>query len=162
MIDEHGYRPNVGIVLCNRSNQVFWARRSGQDGWQFPQGGIRAKEPVEEAMYRELREEVGLSPEHIEVLGCTRDWVHYDIPEQYRRRHSHSPFRGQKQIWYLLRLIGEDKDVRLDLCERPEFEEWCWINYWSALDHIINFKREVYQQALTELEPMLSSVKTHI
>lgn len=158
MIDEQGYRPNVGIILCNPSNQVFWARRCGQDGWQFPQGGIRPEEPAVEAMYRELREEVGLLPEHIELLGRTRDWLRYDIPEQYRRR-PHSPFRGQKQIWYLLRLVGEDKDVRLDLCERPEFEEWRWIDYWSSLDHIISFKREVYQSALTELEPLLSSMK---
>ncbi|MDH5512060.1 MAG: RNA pyrophosphohydrolase [Gammaproteobacteria bacterium] len=160
MIDEHGYRPNVGIILCNYVNQVFWARRCGQDGWQFPQGGIRANEPVADAMYRELREEVGLSPGHIEILGRTRDWLHYDIPEQYRRRNPHSPFRGQKQIWYLLRLIGAEKDVRLDSCERPEFEEWRWIDYWSALDHIISFKRAVYVQALTELEPLLSSVKS--
>ncbi|MDH3407032.1 MAG: RNA pyrophosphohydrolase [Gammaproteobacteria bacterium] len=157
MIDEHGYRPNVGIILCNPANQVFWARRCGQDGWQFPQGGILPEEPADVAMYRELREEVGLSPEHIEVLGRTRDWLHYDIPEQYRRRPQ-SQFRGQKQIWYLLRLIGEDKDVRLDMCERPEFEEWRWIDYWSALDHIIIFKRGVYELALTELEPLLSSV----
>lgn len=159
MIDEHGYRPNVGIILCNRVNQVFWARRCGQDGWQFPQGGVRPQEPVEQAMYRELREEVGLSPAHIEVLGRTRDWLHYDIPDQYRRRNPNSAFRGQKQIWYLLRLVGQDRDVRLDACERPEFDEWRWIEYWSALEHIISFKRAVYERALTELEPLLSSLK---
>lgn len=159
MIDEHGYRPNVGIVLCNRHNHVFWARRCGQDGWQFPQGGIRSQEAVDDAMYRELREEVGLSSDHIEVLGRTRDWLYYDIPDHYRRRRAQSAFRGQKQIWYLLRLLGRDEDVHLDRCDRPEFDAWRWIEYWSALDHIINFKRDVYQRALAELEPFLPSVK---
>ena len=111
-------------------------------------------------MYRELQEEVGLTPSHIEILGRTRDWLHYDIPDHYRRRHPHSAFRGQKQIWFLLRLVGEDRDVRLDACERPEFEEWRWIEYWSALEHIISFKRDVYQRAMTELEPLLSSLNT--
>ena len=155
MIDEHGYRPNVGIVLCNRHGQVFWARRCRQDGWQFPQGGIRPNEDVEAAMFRELHEEIGLVSAHVEILGRTRDWLHYDIPDDYRRRNPNSVFRGQKQIWFLLRLLGRDEDVRLDMCERPEFSEWRWIEYWSALDHIISFKREVYQRALTELEPLL-------
>lgn len=158
MIDERGYRPNVGIILCNRANRVFWARRCGQDGWQFPQGGIRPNEEAEQAMYRELREEVGLAPNHIQVLGHTRDWLHYEIPEHYRRRHPPSAFRGQKQIWYLLRLIGRDEDVHLDRCERPEFDRWRWIEYWSAVEHIIDFKREVYLRALTELEPLLTRV----
>lgn len=158
MIDEHGYRPNVGIVLCNSCNQVFWARRSGQDGWQFPQGGVRQQENVEQAMFRELYEEVGLAPLHVEILGRTRDWLHYDIPGDYRR-NPHSPFRGQKQIWFLLRLLGRDEDVRLNLSERPEFDAWRWIEYWSVLEHIISFKREVYQRALTELEPLLPPVR---
>ena len=159
MIDEHGYRPNVGIILCNRHNQVLWARRCSQDGWQFPQGGIRPQEAVEHAMFRELREEVGLDPPQVEILGCTRDWLHYNIPDDYRRRNPTSAFRGQKQIWYLLRLLARDEDVRLDLCGRPEFSEWCWIEYWTALERIISFKREVYQRALSELEPLLLPVR---
>ena len=159
MIDEHGYRPNVGIILCNHRNLVLWARRCGQDGWQFPQGGIRPKEAIDAAMYRELREEVGLLPNQVEVLGRTRDWLRYDIPGDFRRRNTHNAFRGQKQIWFLLRLLGRDEDVRLNACERPEFDEWRWIEYWSALEHIIGFKREVYQRALTELEPLLSPLR---
>jgi putative (di)nucleoside polyphosphate hydrolase len=158
MIDEHGYRPNVGIILCNGANQVFWARRCGQDGWQFPQGGVRQQEALEAAMFRELQEEVGLYPSHVEILGRTRDWLHYDIPEDFRRRTPTTGFRGQKQIWFLLRLTGRDEDVCLDACEKPEFDEWRWIEYWGALEQIISFKRPVYQQALTELEPLLSSL----
>lgn len=155
MIDEHGYRPNVGIILCNHECQVFWARRCGHDGWQFPQGGIKMRETAEQALYRELYEEVGLEARHVEVLGRTRDWLHYDIPSEFRRRNPKSPFRGQKQLWYLLRLVGSDEDVRLNCCHKPEFDSWRWIEYWGPLEHIIGFKRDVYRMALTELEPLL-------
>lgn len=158
MIDEHGYRPNVGIVLCNGRGQVFWARRCGRNGWQFPQGGIRAHETPEQAMFRELHEEVGLSPSLVEVLGRTRDWLRYDIPGEYRRPAG--VFRGQKQVWFLLRLLGQDADVRLDTSHKPEFDSWRWIDYWSAVEHIIAFKREVYQRALAELEPLLAPRET--
>lgn len=166
MIDEQGYRPNVGIVLCNRVGQVLWARRSHRDGWQFPQGGIKEDETPEQALFRELREEIGLAQPAVQVLGRTRDWVRYEIPAQYRRSASQPcghdvsgvaarTFRGQKQIWFLLRLVGRDEDVRLDLAKKPEFDSWRWIEYWSALEHIVDFKRDVYRQALTELEPFL-------
>ncbi len=158
MIDERGYRPNVGIVLCNERGQVFWARRCGRDGWQFPQGGIRVHETPEQAMFRELQEEVGLEPHLVEVLGRTSDWLLYDIPGEYLRRSG--PFRGQKQVWFLLRLLGRDDDVRLDASHKPEFDDWRWIDYWSAVEHIIDFKRDVYQRALTELEPLLSPRET--
>ncbi|MFL6624574.1 MAG: RNA pyrophosphohydrolase [Sulfurifustaceae bacterium] len=155
MIDEQGYRPNIGIVLCNNQSQVFWARRSRRDGWQFPQGGIKSHETPEQALYRELYEEVGLSELHVQVLGRTRDWLHYDIPDDYLRRNPQRHFRGQKQIWFLLRLTGCDEDVCLERSDKPEFDAWRWIDYWSALDQIIPFKREVYRRALTELEPLL-------
>jgi putative (di)nucleoside polyphosphate hydrolase len=154
MIDEYGYRPNVGIVLCSRGDRVFWGRRLGQDGWQFPQGGIKRNETPEQALFRELYEEVGLARETVAVLGRTRDWLRYEIPDGMRRNAS-GAFRGQKQIWFLLRLLGEDADVRLDAGGKPEFDSWRWIDYWSALDQVIAFKRPVYQMALTELEPLL-------
>jgi putative (di)nucleoside polyphosphate hydrolase len=156
MIDERGYRPNVGIILCNPENRVLWARRAGRDGWQFPQGGIKAHETAEQALYRELYEEVGLKAECVDLLGRTRDWLHYDIPEDYLRRNSQRQFRGQKQIWFLLRLLGRDEEVCLDRARRPEFDSWRWVDYWRPLEEIIAFKRDVYRRALTELEPLLS------
>ena len=86
MIDFDGFRPNVGIILSNRDGQVLWARRAGQDAWQFPQGGIRTDETPCEAMYRELAEEVGLLEKHVEVMGATRGWLRYRLPPRYIRR----------------------------------------------------------------------------
>lgn len=155
MIDEQGYRPNVGIILCNRDNRVFWACRCGRSGWQFPQGGIKPDESPEQALYRELHEEVGLRPEHVEIMGRTRDWLRYDLPPQYRRSPRHSTFRGQKQIWFLLRFVGQEEHVQLNACDHPEFERWRWVDYWLPLGEIVDFKRDVYEQALRELEPLL-------
>src|ERR1044072_7975695 len=106
MIDRDGYRPNVGIVLCNGKDEVFWGKRVREHSWQFPQGGIKPGETPELAMYRELREEVGLSPHHVRILGRTRDWLRYDVPDQWIKRDWRGNYRGQKQIWFLLRLPG--------------------------------------------------------
>jgi putative (di)nucleoside polyphosphate hydrolase len=156
MIDKDGYRPNVGIILCNQDDQVFWARRCGKDGWQFPQGGIKPYESAEQALFRELYEEVGLSVADVQVIGRTRDWLHYDIPKDFLRSSRTSSFRGQKQIWFLLRLLADEKSVQLDACNHPEFDRWRWVEYWSPLETIVAFKRQVYEQALTELAPLLT------
>lgn len=155
MLDKEGYRSNVGIVLCNQANQVFWARRTGHDGWQFPQGGMRSNESPEQAMYRELEEEIGLLQHHVELVGKTSDWLRYDIPDRMRRRQKKGEFKGQKQIWFLLRFIGCEADVCLDRHVRPEFDDWCWVEYWEPASDIVEFKRDVYHQALTELELLL-------
>lgn len=155
MIDRDGFRANVGIILCNQEDRVLWARRTRQDTWQFPQGGIKENETIEEAVYRELEEEIGLGPGHIRVIGCTRSWLRYRLPSRYVR-HGNKPLCiGQKQIWYLLRFVGQEQDVRLDLTDNPEFDYWCWVNYWYPLSEIVYFKRKVYRRALNELAPLL-------
>ena len=161
MLDREGYRPNVGIVLLNSHNEVFWGKRVGQHSWQFPQGGIQHGESPEQAMFRELHEEVGLLPEHVQIVGRTRDWLRYDVPEEFLRRQPVSKthrasYRGQKQIWFLLLLVGSDSDIHLRATEHPEFDAWRWIPFWIQLDTVIDFKREVYQLALSELARYLS------
>jgi putative (di)nucleoside polyphosphate hydrolase len=151
MLDREGYRPNVGIILINGRNEVFWGKRIGEHAWQFPQGGINHGESPEQAMYRELWEELGLRPQHVRIVGRTRDWLRYDVPRNWVRREWRSAYRGQKQIWYLLRMVGRDCDVCLRATDHPEFDAWRWNEYWIPLDAVIEFKREVYQQALTEL-----------
>lgn len=151
MIDRDGYRPNVGIILCNAKDEVFWGKRVREHSWQFPQGGIKSGETPELAMFRELKEEVGLEPHHVRILGRTRDWLRYDVPERWLKRDWRGHYRGQKQIWFLLRLVGRDCDVCLRACEKPEFDAWRWNEYWVPMESVIDFKRDVYQKALQEL-----------
>jgi len=155
MIDREGYRPNVGIILCNASNQVFWGKRVNQHAWQFPQGGINTGETPEQAMFRELEEEVGLQPAHVRILGRTREWLRYDVPPHWTRRDNRGLYRGQKQIWFLLRLTGRDCDVSLRASSHPEFDAWRWNEYWVSMEAVVDFKREVYRLALEELERFL-------
>lgn len=151
MLDREGFRPNVGIILVNGRNEVFWGKRIREHSWQFPQGGIKHGESPEQAMYRELQEEIGLRQEHVRILGRTRDWLRYEVPKQWIRREWRNTYRGQKQIWFMLRLTGRDTDVSLRASDHPEFDAWRWSDYWVPLDAVIEFKRGVYQQALTEL-----------
>ncbi len=157
MIDHEGYRPNVGIILCNKHNQVFWGKRVREHSWQFPQGGIKQGETPEEAMYRELYEEIGLKPEHIKILGRTRDWLRYDVPSHWVRREWRGLYRGQKQIWFLLRLTGRDSDICLRTSRHPEFDAWRWADYWVPLENVIEFKKQVYHLALGELVFLLEA-----
>jgi len=155
MIDLKGFRANVGIIVCRREGSVLLGGRIGRKGWQFPQGGIRQGEAPEDAMYRELAEEIGLVPGDVQVLGRTRDWLHYRLPERYIRHSARPLCIGQKQIWFLLRLIGEESQVRLDTTSVPEFDSWRWVDYWAPVREVIFFKRQVYARALEELAPLL-------
>jgi len=157
MLDRDGYRPNVGIILANGRDEVFWGKRVNQHAWQFPQGGINHGEAPEQAMYRELEEETGLKPDHVRVLGRTRQWLRYEVPGKWVRRDWRGSYRGQKQIWFLLRMLGRDCDVRLRTSDKPEFDAWRWHDYWVPLEAVIDFKREVYQQALAELHRYLGA-----
>jgi len=160
MVDRDGYRPNVGIIITNAHNQVFWGKRIRQDSWQFPQGGIQHGETPEQAMYRELQEEVGLQPCHVQILGRTREWMRYEVPQHWVKREWRGSYKGQKQIWFLLRLVGRDCDVCLRASGHPEFDAWRWIDYWIEMDTVIEFKRDVYRLALNELARYLLPVKT--
>jgi putative (di)nucleoside polyphosphate hydrolase len=161
MIDPDGYRLNVGIVICNDEGRVFWARRIGMRSWQFPQGGIKRNEDPEAAMYRELYEEVGLRQRDVKLIGRTREWLRYELPERYIRKHSFPLCIGQKQIWYMLRLSTSESRIRLNCTEKPEFDHWCWVDYWHPVNDVVYFKRQVYRQALTELGDFLAASKPH-
>lgn len=158
MIDPDGYRPNVGIILIRDDARVFWARRIARDGWQFPQGGMRTDETPIEAMYRELEEETGLRGEHVEVLGATPGWLRYRLPNRFVRRRERPVCVGQKQVWFLLRLVGDERHVRLDAHEKPEFDGWRWVDFWYPSDNVVAFKRPVYAQALRHLAPLAEAL----
>lgn len=155
VIDAEGFRANVGIILAHADDRLFWARRVGRAGWQFPQGGMQPGESLEQTLFRELEEEVGLTASQVEVLGSTRDWVRYLLPDRYQRHASTPLCIGQKQRWFLLRFKGADESVQLDGSETPEFDAWRWVDYWRPLSEVIFFKRDVYREALTELAPRL-------
>ena len=151
LIDAQGYRANVGIVLIRDTGDVFLGGRSDGRGWQFPQGGVQRDESAEQALYRELREEVGLEPDDVQVLAATRQWLRYRLPRRYVRRRSQPMCIGQKQRWFLLRMLGGEDRLRFDLTEQPEFDSWRWVDYWSPVREVIYFKRNVYARALDEL-----------
>ena len=155
MLDRDGFRPNVGIILLNQKNQVFWGKRIRTHSWQFPQGGIDRGETPEQAMFRELHEEVGLKPDHVRIVARTRDWLRYEVPDRYIRRDARGHYKGQKQIWYLLQLTGHDWDLNLRATNHPEFDAWRWNDYWVPLEGVIEFKRDVYRVALEQLAEFL-------
>lgn len=157
LIDSAGFRANVGIILLRptpeaEGGELFLGGRPDGRGWQFPQGGVQAGESAEAALYRELGEEIGLREQDVEILGSTRSWLRYRLPEQYRRR-TRPLCIGQKQRWFLLRFRGQDGQFRFDTTTQPEFETWRWVPYWTPVREVIHFKRHVYSRALHELAP---------
>ena len=159
MIDSNGFRPNVGIIICNKLGQLLWAKRIKQDAWQFPQGGIKEAETTEEALFRELSEEVGLCKDDVRILSQTSEWLKYRLPKPYIRQRKGRTCIGQKQKWFLLGLQTEEDRVDLENTLQPEFDDWCWVNYWYPVNQVVDFKRNVYRKALIELE---QSVKNFV
>jgi putative (di)nucleoside polyphosphate hydrolase len=158
LIDSEGYRPNVGIIVANDDGRVLWAKRIGQEAWQFPQGGINPREAPEDALYRELREEIGLKQHEVEIVGATRGWLRYKLPKRLLRQNS--DFVGQKQKWFLLKMLASDSDVKFDKSKTPEFDHWQWVTYWYPLGQVVQFKQDVYRRAMRELAPHLSKCMT--
>jgi putative (di)nucleoside polyphosphate hydrolase len=150
VIDRDGFRANVGIVLMQDAGQVFVGRRSGGKGWQFPQGGMRRGESTEDALFRELTEEIGLTREDVAIIGQTSRWLRYRLPARFVRATTPRCV-GQKQRWFLLRLRSAAAPFRFDVTAEPEFDRWRWVDYWQPIREVIYFKRTVYTQALHEL-----------
>ncbi len=151
LIDRDGFRANVGMVLMSEEGHLFLGRRAGGRGWQFPQGGMRSGERLEDSLYRELNEEIGLQPADVQIVGRTSHWLRYRLPPRYVRHHVHPLCRGQKQRWFLLRLRRPDTVFRFDVTAEPEFDRWRWVDYWQPIREVIYFKRGVYTRALHEL-----------
>ena len=152
-MDKKNYRRGVGMIIMNHEGRFWLGQRIGTDTWQFPQGGIEHGETLEQAAFRELYEEVGLKPENVELIGRTQNWLRYDVPGNLRSRNAE--FRGQKQVWFLMRMLAEDGQISLDHSPSPEFDRWQWVDYWLPPKKVVSFKRTVYEKALSELEPML-------
>lgn len=157
MIDTHGFRLNVGIILANTAGKLFWGQRVGKkNAWQFPQGGIQDNETPEKAMYRELYEEIGLTQNDVKLLAETQKWCHYYLPKHFQRPYQKPLCIGQKQKWFLLRLLSDEQAIDFNHTDKPEFSAWCWIDYWTPLKKVVSFKQAVYKNALEELQPFLN------
>ncbi len=157
MIDKDGFRYGVGIILVNSNRQVFLAKRIGKPAWQFPQGGMQAEETPEQAMYRELKEEVGLNADDVKVLGVTRRWLKYRLPKRLVRHYSQPLCVGQRQKWFLLLLANKEAQFNLAATDSPEFDSWAWVSYWYPLSQVVTFKRRVYQLAMKEFARIVLS-----
>ena len=156
VIDSDGFRFNVGIIVFNDKGDLLWARRVGQNSWQFPQGGVDEGETEEQTLFIELMEEIGLSPDDVEIVSQTRGWLRYVLPKRYQRSGRSPLCIGQKQKWFLLYLKSPDDKINVSGHSTQEFDDWRWVTYWYPLSHVVAFKRDVYQKALTELsQPMM-------
>jgi len=155
VIDSNGFRLNVGIILVGPKNRLLFARRVGQEAWQFPQGGIRENETIEQALFRELYEEIGLKSQDVEIIACTRRWLKYRLPPKFIRHEVQPVCIGQKQKWFMLRLLSDETQVQLNCTDSPEFDRWRWVSYWAPLKEVIDFKKPVYRSALTEFASLL-------
>ena len=133
MVDKDGFRSNIAIVISDGRGRVMFAKRLGQQAWQFPQGGVDKGESVEQALYRELYEEVGLEPSDVRIIQRSKKWLRYRIPVSMQRKNSIPLCIGQKQKWFFLELVG-----------------WEWVNYWYPINSVVSFKRNVYRHALQE------------
>ena len=153
VVDKEGFRPNVGIVIADGAGKLFWGKRVGQSGWQFPQGGIDRGEKPEDALYRELFEEVGLESKDVKLVSTTRGWLRYRLPQRYVRKNSKPLCIGQKQKWFLLKLVNNEERICFDRAGTPEFDGYNWVNYWYPVDQVVDFKQDVYRRALRELAP---------
>ena len=155
---ENGYRLNICIVVTNAKGEALWARRSDfSNAWQFPQGGMKSGESVYDTMFRELKEEVGLTKSDVRVLGETENWYSYKLKTTVDTNGKQYAYIGQKQKWFLLRLLTNEDAI--DLSQdgaNSEFDAWKWVSYWTPLSEIAKFKRRVYRCAMEALAPYLT------
>ncbi len=141
------YRPNVAIIVLapdyKKSKKIFIAERSDMNGvWQFPQGGIDAGEKPKEAMYRELKEEIGTKK--VELIAKYPEWICYDFPSKVAKRMK--PYAGQKQRYYLVRLKKSAK-VNIDT-KHPEFSCYKFVKIEKLFKHVTHFKAPIYKEVL--------------
>ena len=150
------YRACVGVMLINKSGDIFVGERIDTPGaWQMPQGGIDKGEEPDVAALRELWEETGVDPEHVTLLAQTSDWLTYDLPDHLLGKVWKGKYRGQKQLWFLLRFNSTDDKISI-ASEHPEFAQWKWSPATDLVDEIVPFKKHIYEAVGAEFAPHLS------
>ena len=156
-LDGLPYRPCVGVLLFNARRQVFVGQRIDmvQEAWQMPQGGIDRGEDPRDTALRELEEETGVSPDKVELVAETREWLRYDLPPNLVNRVWRGRYRGQEQKWFAARFLGTDADIDIDT-PHPEFSDWRWSPVDEIATHAVSFKRALYEAVIAEFRPFLS------
>ena len=149
-----GYRLNVAMIVLNEENKSLFCKRKNTDNWQFPQGGVDEDENIESAMFRELNEEVGLERENVEIKAVSQNLIYYDIPRSIRSRVLGGQYKGQAQIYFLLKLMSGEIDLNLE--NTPEFDQYSWVPFWYPLNQVVDFKKEAYRSALIEFKNQIS------
>ena len=151
-----GYRRCVGLMILNEQKKIFTAQRMDfrSEAWQMPQGGIEIGENLEEAAFRELNEETSLTRSNVNVLSISKSWIKYDLPESLIPQLWNGKYRGQKQKWFLLKFIGQDKHININT-KTPEFSDWRWSSRADLIKHIVPFKRDTYRKIIAEFSAFL-------
>lgn len=155
-IENLPYRPCVGIMLVNAEGLVWQGERIDTPGaWQMPQGGIEEYEELEAAAYRELEEEIGVTSDHVEILGRTEDWLSYDLPDELAGVVWNGRYKGQKMHWFLMRLTAEETVINTST-ENPEFAQWQWGSIDTLTGLIVPFKRQLYKALVKQFKPLVA------
>lgn len=163
MIDPDGFRHNVGVVLVNAEGNVFWGRRYRQsDVWQFPQGGIKTGEQPQQALFRELYEELGLRERDVTIVAESPGPHYYRFPPPMVKVEDQEPYIGQKQHYFMLRLNKEPASFNFESTDTPEFSQFRWVSYWYPLQAATAFKQAVYRQVLCDFRRYLQGIVTDV
>lgn len=124
-----------------------------------PAGRINPWESAEQAMYRELFEEVGLSRKDVRILASTRNWLRYKLPKRLVRWDTKPVCIGQKQKWFLLQLMSADAEINMQTSSTPEFDGWRWVSYWYPVRQVVSFKRDVYRRVMKEFASVVMALQ---
>lgn len=150
------YRKGVGIMLINEQKKIFAGLRNDiKNVWQMPQGGVKNNETEHDGMWRELKEETGLSIDNVKIIKESKTTLSYNLPEHLARKLWGGMYIGQCQRWFLLRFLGEENDININKGRASEFCDWRWLSKDELLSNVIDFKKNLYQNVLKEFSAFI-------
>ena len=148
-------RIGVGIIVLNKKNKVFVAKRidNQKDFWQMPQGGVNDGEDFLTAAYRELEEETSIK--NVELIKEIEGTLTYELPDNLLGIIWKGKFRGQKQKWFLMRFLGTDNEINIKTI-KPEFLDWKWIDINKITDVVVDFKFHIYKELKEKIKETIN------